>query len=110
MESSQKLTSRWEKLDYENCEAKAIDLYADWFGVRRRKTSLDALPLCLKICCECCSGRAEAPQLGQSVGYTMAVKEAPKQRGALWRSVPIFERDVDCERGYAAVCGVKSLR
>ena len=94
MESSQKLTSRWEKLGYEKCEAKAIDLYADWFGVQRRKISPDALPLCLKMCCECCSERAEAPRLGQVVGYSMAVNEAPIQRRALWGPVPIFDRDI----------------
>lgn len=40
----------------------------------------------------------------------MAVDEAPKQRGALWGSVPIFDQDIVLEGGYAPVVGVKSLR
>ncbi len=40
----------------------------------------------------------------------MAVDEAPKQRGALWGSVPIFDHDIVLERGYAPVVEVESLR
>ena len=40
----------------------------------------------------------------------MAVDEAPKQRGALWGSVPIFDHDIVLEGGYAPVGGVESLR
>ena len=68
MESSQKLTGRWEKLGCGNYEAKGIDLYADWVGVRRRKTSHDGFPSRLKICCERCSGRAEALDRDSSLG------------------------------------------
>lgn len=40
----------------------------------------------------------------------MAVKEAPRQRGALWGSVPIFDHDIVLQGGYAPVVEVKSLR